>query len=112
LYTERTGKKFELEHWYKMLKNQPKWRAICDPPKSGSRLSKRSNPDTEEAEDEGVGGSERPDGWKVAKRRMKEKANNTIVDLVTTELKEIKSANTNMNEMFKDFIITAKQEKA
>jgi len=23
-------KKFELEHWYEMLNDQPKWRAICD----------------------------------------------------------------------------------
>ena len=39
---------------------------------------------------------------------MKQKANDTVVDLVTTELKEIKTANIDMNEMFKDFIITAK----
>jgi len=35
---------------------------------------------------------------------------NTVVNLVTTELKEIKTANTDMNEMFKKFFITAKQE--
>jgi len=40
LYTEHTGKKFELEHWCEMLKDQPKWRAICDPSKSGSGTSK------------------------------------------------------------------------
>ena len=43
-------------------------------------------------------------------RRKKQKANNTVGDLITTELKEIKTANTDMNEMFKDFFITAKQE--
>ena len=43
---------------------------------------------------------------------MKQQANNTIVDLVTTELKDIKSANTDMNEMFKEFMLTTKQEKA
>jgi len=94
-----------------MLKDQLKWRAICDVSKSGSGSSKRSNPDTQEAGDEGTGGSERPEGQKVAKRRLKEKANNTIIDLVTTQLKDIKSANTDMNEILKDFIITAKQEK-
>ena len=43
---------------------------------------------------------------------MKQKANNTIVDLVTTELKDMRSDNADMNEMFKEFMITAKQEKA
>ena len=43
---------------------------------------------------------------------MKQKANNTIVDLITTELKDIKSTNADMNEMFKDFMITTQQEKA
>ena len=43
---------------------------------------------------------------------MKQKANNTIVDLVTTELKDIKSTNADMNEIFKEFMITTKQEKA
>jgi len=36
LYTELTAKKFELKHRYEMLKDQLKWRAICDPPKSES----------------------------------------------------------------------------
>ena len=112
LYTERTTKKFELDHWYEMLKDQPKWRAICDLPKSGSGSSKRFNLDTEETENEGVGGSERPEGRKAAKRRMKNMANNAAVDRVTTELQQIKSVNNDMNDMFKDFIITVKQEKA
>ena len=59
LYTERIGKKFELEHWCEMHKGQPKWTAICDIPKSGPGSSKRSNLDTEEAGDEGFGGCER-----------------------------------------------------
>jgi len=45
-----------------------------------------SNPDTEEVEDKGVDGSERPEGQKAAKRRLEEKANNTNIDLVTTQL--------------------------
>jgi len=110
LYIERTMKNFPLEYWNEMLKDQPKWRAICDPPKSGSESSKRSKPDTEEVGDKSVGGGERPKGRKAVKRRMKQKANNIVVDLVTTELKEIKTANTDMNEMFKKFFITVKQE--
>ena len=70
LYKERMRKKFDLEHWYEMLKDQPKWRAICYPPKSGSGSSERSHPDTEEAGEEGAGGSERPEGRKAAKRRL------------------------------------------
>ena len=109
MYIGHTTKKFELEHWYEMLNDQPKWRAICDPPKSRLGSSKRSKPDTEEAEDEDVGG---PEGQKAAKRRMKQKANNTVVDLVTTELKEIKTAIIDMNEMLKEFFITTKTRDA
>ena len=111
LYTERTVNKFELQHRFEVLKDQLKWRAICDLPKSGSGSSKRSNLHTKETGDEGASGSERPEGWKAAKRRLKKKANNTVVSIVTTGLKETKSVNTDMNEIFKDFIITAKQEK-
>ena len=71
-----------------------------------------SNPDTEEVEDKGVGGSERPEGQKAAKRRLEEKANNTNIDLVTTQLQELNSSNTDMNQISKDFIIIAKEEKA
>ena len=86
LYKERTRKKSNLEHWYELLKDQPKWRAICDSPKSGSGSSKRSHPRTEEAGEEGVGGSERPEGRKATKRRLKQKADTTVVDLVTAKL--------------------------
>ena len=79
LYKERTGKKFDLEHWYELLRDQPKWRAICDPPKSGSGSSKRSHPDTEEAGEEGADGSERPEGRKAPKRRLKQKANTSLI---------------------------------
>ena len=110
LYIERTSKKFELEHSYKMLKDQSKWRAICDPPKLALGSSKTFKPDTEEAGDEGLGGGEKPECRKAAKRRMQQKANNIVVDLVASELNEIKTANTDINEMFKEFFITVKQE--
>ena len=44
-----------------------------------------------------MGGSERPDSRKVAKRRLEEKAKNTIIDLVTTQLKELNSSNSDMS---------------
>ena len=58
-----------------------------------------------------MGGSERPKGRKVTKRRLKEKANNTVVDLVTTKTKSLISANTNMSEVFKDFIHKSNEDK-
>ena len=70
LYKKRMGKKFELEHWYAMLKYQPKWKKICDPTETGSG-SKRSNLDNVEEGNEVAGGSERPEGRKVAKRKSK-----------------------------------------
>ena len=111
LYKERTGKKFDLEHWNEMFKDQPKWRAICDPPKSGSGSSKRSHPDTEEAGEEGVGGTERPEGRKTAKRGLMQKANTTAVDLVTTKLDDLSSKSSDMNEMLKDYITLAREEQ-
>ena len=63
------GKKFELEHWYAMLKDQLKWKKICDPTETGLS-SKRSNPDNVDEGDEAVGGSERLEGRKAAKRRQ------------------------------------------
>ena len=75
----------------------------CDPPNLGLGSSKRSNFEAEDARDESVGESERPKGRKAAKRRLKEKANNTIVDLVTTQLQELSSSNSDMSQIFKDF---------
>ena len=112
LYKKHIGKKFDLEHWYEMLKDQPKWRAICDPLKLVSGSSKRSNPNTEEVQDEGVGGSERPEGRKAAKRWLKEKVNDTTVDLVTTQLKELNNSNSDISQIFKDFITNNKRRKS
>ena len=47
---------------------------------------------------------------KGVKRRMKQKANNAVVDRLSSELNDIKPANIDMNEMFKEFFITAKLE--
>ena len=41
---------------------------------------------------------------------MKQKAHNIGFDLVISELKDIKTANMDMNEMFKEFFVTTKQE--
>ena len=112
LYTECTRKKFDLEHWYEMLKDQPKWRAICDPPKSGSGSTKRSNPDTEEAGDEAVGGSERPEGRKAAKRRLKERVKNSVVDAITDQMSIINSRNAVATDAFTKLCDKAMEEKA
>jgi len=50
-----------------------------DPPKLGLGSSKRSNLDAEEAGDEVMDGSEKSEGRKATKRRLKEKANNTML---------------------------------
>lgn len=43
------------------------------------------------------------------KRRLKEKA---VVDLVTTQLKELNSSNSDMSKLFKDLVIVTKEKKA
>ena len=46
------------------------------------------------------------------KRRLNEKANNNVVDLATTQLKELKSANPDMNEIFQRFHHHGKRRKS
>jgi len=57
-------------------------------------------------------GVKNPMAKKSLREDFKEKANNNVLDLVTTQLNELKNTNIDMNEIFKDFIITAKEEKA
>jgi len=45
------------------------------------------------------------------KRRLRQKTNNTVVDLVTTRLQELSSNSSGMSEIFKDFIAVAKEKK-
>ena len=47
---------------------------------------------------------------RAAKRRMKQRVHNIGFDLVASELKDIKTANMDMNEMFKEFFVTKQQE--
>jgi len=104
LYMVHVGKRFDMDHWYEMLKDQPKWKKLCDLTNLGSESSKRSHSEAEGRENESVGGGERPEGRKAAKRRLKEKPNNTIFDLVTTQMQSLTSANTEMSKVFKDFV--------
>ena len=67
-----------------MLKDQPKCKTTRDPPNCGSRSLKTSNFEAEKLGDESVGGNERPEGRKAMKQRLRERANNIIVDLVAT----------------------------
>jgi len=75
LYEDHIG----LEHWYEMLKDQLKGKTICDPPKLGLGLSKRSNLNIEEPGDKGVAGVNQPNRWKSMKKRGNEKAKNIAI---------------------------------
>jgi len=103
LYKMHMGKKFELEHWYAMLKDKPKWKKVCDPTEIGSG-SKRSNPDSVEDGDEVAGGSERPEGRKAAKRKSKQKASNTVVEMVTTHFKDYNATNNDYAQSLKGLV--------
>jgi len=98
-------KRFDLEHWYAMLKDQPKWKKIADPTQTGSG-SKRSNPDNVEEGEEGEGGNERLEGRKAVKRKSKQKANNTVVEMVTTHFKEDRATKSDKQEMLKGLVST------
>jgi len=89
MLTERRGKRFDLDHWYDMLNLQPKWKTPCNRTTNlGSGSSKRSNSKAEEGDNQTVNATETPqeerlEQRKAAKRRLKEKANNNIIDVIT-----------------------------
>ena len=58
-----------------------------------------------------MGGSDQPNRRKAAKRKEKEKANNTVVELVTSHFKEFSTTNNEISQMFKD-LVTIVGEKA
>jgi len=105
LFKDRMKKRFDLEHWYAMLKDQPKWKKIANPTQTGSG-SKRSNPDNVEEGEEGEGGNERPEGRKAAKRKSRQKANKTVVEMVTTHFKEDRATKSDKQEMLKGLVST------
>ena len=103
LFKDRMKKKFALDHWYAMLKDQPKCKKIMDPTQTRSE-SKRSNLDNVEKGEEGEGGNERPQGKKVTKRKSKQKANNTVVEIVTTHFKEDWATKNDPKEVLKGLV--------
>jgi len=91
-FLKRMARKFDLEHWYYLLKNQPKWRRFRDTLDGGQSKRQKvnemggySSPSThadEELEVE-IDGIVHPIGRKAAKWKLQQKANNVVVDLVT-----------------------------
>ena len=120
LFIERDGKRFELEHWYDMLKDQPKWRRPHNPTTNvGSGSSKRTHSEAEEGDDDTVAptdtpeeGVQRPEGRKAAKRRVKDKATNNIIDIVTKQMNDMSSSSGAVDNAFLKFIDRANEEKA
>ena len=99
LYFNGTRKKFDLKHWYKMLRDQPELKKICDPPKSRS-----SNPKSEEARDKGMDGSDRPEGREATQKKDKEKVNKTIIEFMISHFKEFSTNSTQKMQIFKDLV--------
>ena len=120
LYKDRFGKRFECEHWYDMLKDQPKWRRPRNPTTTvGSGSSKRTHSEAEEGDDDTVAptetpeeGAQRPEGRKAAKRRIKDKATNNIIDIVTKQMNEMSSSSGVVENAFLKFMDRASDEKA
>jgi len=43
LRVKQPGKKFELEHWWRLLHDHPKWRSYCNPSQGGSSKPSKIN---------------------------------------------------------------------
>ena len=120
LFIERIGKRFDLEHWYEMLKDQPKWKTPRTPTTNvGSGSSKRSHSEAEEGDNETVAptetpqeGGERPEGRKAAKRRLKEKGNSNMIDLVTKKMDDMSSGSGEVKSALLTFIGHANNSKS
>lgn len=120
MFLKRVGRKFDLEHWYYLLKNQPKWRTFRDTLDGGqSKRSKvnemggyssPSTPADEEVEVE-VDGVVRPIGRKAAKRKLHQNANNVVVDLVTSHFATMGSTANEKVEIFRN-LVTIVDKKA
>ena len=110
LYEHKLGKRFDLRHWWLLLKDAPKWEAFCDrdaevtskrlkenETKAYSNMSSPSTPSTpgtsstpiapgsEDTPTEG-GGLLRPIRRKAAKRKVKEKVEDPVLDILSKEL--------------------------
>jgi len=79
---------------------------------SGSETSDSpSTPDTlttpasEDTPTEEVGGLIRPIGRKAAKRKAKERAHDSVLDVVTKELSALGTTNVKNNTMFERYVI-------
>jgi len=78
---------------------------VCDPTEIGSGSgSKRSNPDSVENGDEVTGGSQRPEGRKAANRNSKQKASNTVVEMVSTHFKDYNTTNNDSAQSLKGLV--------
>jgi len=93
-----------------LLKDQSKWRTFCDTINGG--LSKRSkineiggysSPSTsaDEGLEVGVDGFISSIGRKAAKRKLQQKANNTVVDLVTNHFSTMGTTGTEKVKIFR-----------
>jgi len=57
-------------------------------------------------------GGERTEGRKATKRRLKEKANNTIIDLVTNQMNSMASGTSKIGNAFLKFLDKASEDKS
>jgi len=75
-------------------------------------IVKQSNSKAEEARDESVRGSEKHWREENCEEKAQRKVNNTVVDSVTTQLKELSSYNNDMSQILTNFVKITKEDKA
>ena len=108
IYEYRTGKRFNLMHWWHLLKDQSKWKSECDQslqasskrlrinelgshsqsasPGTPSTPATPINHDSDETPTFVSGGIVQPMGQKAAKRKAKVQANDPVGDVLSKEL--------------------------
>ena len=126
LYEFKTGKKFNLMHWWVLLKDEPKWDSVCDQSLQASSKRLRTlecgghsetsfpgtpstpntpiNLDSDDTPTFEVGGIVRPMGQKAAKRKAKAKTDDPLTEVISKELSFLGSSRVKDSESFAKYV--------
>jgi len=123
------GKRFDLMHWWLLLKGVPKWETLCDEGvevafkrlrvnkmrayfdssslDTASTLGTPSTlitPGSEDTPNEEGGGLLRPIGRKAAKMKAKEKVEDPYMDVMTKELAQLGTSTMEKNSILAQYV--------
>ena len=122
LYEIKMGKKYNLMHWWYLLREQPRWESACgqaleasskrlrinelvghsesSSPRTPSTPTTPINLDSDDIPTFEAGGIIRPMGKKAAKRKAKAQADDPVIEVLTKELSSLGSSKVKDSDAF------------